>query len=86
MKCPVSIQMATYSVGVECNKKDIGQLSDQLQMCIRQHSAYWFLQYQHVILNRDEGLVQWSAIVVIDLRQSLIVNQGWVEHELLHHT
>ncbi len=87
MKGPICIQMTAHSIGVECNKKDIGQLLwNQLQARVRQRSAYWFFHNQHVILNRDEGLAQWSGIFVVDLCQGLIVNQGWVEHELLHST
>jgi hypothetical protein len=68
MKGPICIQITTHSIGVECNKEEIQQLLwDQLQMRVRQRPAYWFFHDQHVILNRDEGLAQWSAIIMVDL-------------------
>ena len=87
MKGWVCIQMPANGIGMEGNEDDIEELRwNQLQTCIRRCSAYWFLQYQHVVLNRDEGLAQWAAIIVIDLCQSLIVNHQWVEDELPHST
>jgi hypothetical protein len=83
MKGPICIQITTHSIGVECNEEEILQLLwDQLQTCVRRHPAYWFLHDQHVILNRDEGLAQWSAIVMVDLCQGLVVNHRRVEHKL----
>ena len=80
MECPVCIQMTTHCVGVECNKEDIKQLSwDQLQMHVRRRPAYRLLQYQHVILDRDQGLAQRSAVVVVDFRERLVADEGRVE-------
>jgi hypothetical protein len=52
--------MTTQCVGVEsCNKEDIKQLSwDQLQTPVRRRPTYRLLQYQHVILDQDQGLAQ----------------------------
>ena len=68
MKGTVCIQVATHGISVECDKKNIHQLSwYQLQVCIGRRPSDRFLHDEHIILHIDKGLTQWSKIVMIDL-------------------
>ncbi len=81
MQHPVCVEMPTDWIRVEGNEHDVIQLAwNQGQARIRIAAANRLAKDEHFVLDRDKGLAQWSAEVMIDLGECLSVDEGRVKH------
>ena len=84
MQCTVRIEVSANWICVEGDKQYVAEvLGHDLETSVRPTSGQRLAIYQYVVFQNNQRFPQGSMIVVIDVGQRLVIQLGWVGHDLL---
>jgi hypothetical protein len=84
MQCTVRIMVSADQICVESDKQYVAEvLGHKLEMSEQPTPGQRLAIYQYVVFQNNQQFPQGSMIVVIDVSQRLVIQLGWVGHDLL---